>query len=119
MQPVNLIAAHNYEHRSNRTQCPLSTRVLTGSSRAWMRNSIACTEPTSSGIIKLGTYVIFELIIREAVEQAVMCFGSNRRFKALRVVSVVPPSAARIEMGAPTRLPSSQGTPKINSDFQK
>src|ERR1700730_2005895 len=26
-------------------------------------------EPTSSGIIKLGTYVIFELIIREAVEQ--------------------------------------------------
>ena len=40
-------------------------------------------EPTSSGIIKLGTYVIFELIIREAVEQAVMCFGSNHRFKAL------------------------------------
>ena len=76
-------------------------------------------EPTSSGIIKLGTYVIFELIIREAVEQAVMCFGSNRRFKGLRVVSVVPPSAARIEMGAPTRLPSSQGAPKINSDFQK
>ena len=35
-----------------------------------MRNGIACTEPTSSGIIKLGTHVIFELTIREAVEQA-------------------------------------------------
>src|ERR1700756_4803404 len=88
MQPVNLIAAHNYEHRSNRTQCPLSTRVLTGSSRAWMRDSIACTKPTSSEIIKLGTYVIFERIIREAVWRVVMGLGSNRRFKALRVVSV-------------------------------
>jgi hypothetical protein len=85
-----------------------------------MRNSIACTKPTSSGIIKLGTYVIFELIIREAVEQAVMsASGQIVDSRPFRVVSVVPPSAARIEMGAPTRWPSSQGTPQIISEFQK
>src|SRR5882724_10755204 len=30
------------------SQCPLSTSVLIGSSKAWMRNSIACTPPTAS-----------------------------------------------------------------------
>src|SRR5712672_444347 len=29
-----------YEQRSNSTQCPLSTKVFTGSSSAWTRNSI-------------------------------------------------------------------------------